>query len=171
MSLSHAPRGYQCPFCMIVAGTEGRAANTIQAEVIERTGLATAFIASKQLSNNLGHVLIVPNEHYENLYSLPDEVAVPLLSLTRRVAIAIKEAYGCDGISLRQHNEPGGGQDVWHYHVHVYPRYKDDEYFPEKANIRPIPERVSQAALVRKQLALMSERPSMGDVRTMSRSD
>ncbi|MDA0791515.1 MAG: HIT family protein [Proteobacteria bacterium] len=159
MPLNHAPNGYQCPFCMIVAGEEGRATATIAAEVIERTDMATAFIASKQLLNNLGHVLVIPNQHFENLYSLPDEFAVPLQSLTRRIAIAMKHAYGCDGISLRQHNEPGGGQDVWHYHIHIYPRYRDDEYFPAKSTARPIAERVSQAALVRNQLALLGEQP------------
>ena len=46
--------------------------------------------------------------------------------IARRIAIAFKETYGCDGTSTRQHNEPGGNQEVWHYHVHVFPRYEGD---------------------------------------------
>lgn len=41
-------------------------------------------------------------------------------------ALALKAALSCDGISTRQQNEPAGDQDVWHYHVHVFPRYADD---------------------------------------------
>ena len=44
----------------------------------------------------------------------------------RHTALAVKHAFGCSGISTRQHNEPDGNQDVWHYHVHVFPRYPND---------------------------------------------
>ncbi len=44
----------------------------------------------------------------------------------RAVALALKAAYGCDRVSTRQHNEPAGGQDVWPYHLHVFPRYPGD---------------------------------------------
>jgi histidine triad (HIT) family protein len=44
----------------------------------------------------------------------------------RAVALALKAAYACDGVSTRQHNEPAGSQDVWHYHLHVFPRYVGD---------------------------------------------
>jgi histidine triad (HIT) family protein len=45
------------------------------------------------------------------------------------VALAFKAVYDCDGVSTRQHNEPGGTQDVWHYHVHVFPRYTGDSLY------------------------------------------
>jgi histidine triad (HIT) family protein len=48
------------------------------------------------------------------------------------MAVAIRSTYGCDGISTRQHNEPAGYQDVWHYHVHVFPRYTDDLLYGTK---------------------------------------
>lgn len=46
----------------------------------------------------------------------------------REIAIAIRQTYGCQGVSTRQHNEPAGNQDAWHYHVHVFPRYDDELY-------------------------------------------
>ena len=47
-------------------------------------------------------------------------------------AVAMRAAYGCNGISTRQHNEPAGGQDAWHYHFHVFPRYHDDDLYGSK---------------------------------------
>ena len=49
--------------------------------------------------------------------------------LTQRVAVAIRDAYGCERVSTRQHNEPAGNQDVWHLHVHVFPRYANDQLY------------------------------------------
>ncbi len=54
----------------------------------------------------------------------------------KRVAAAIRETYGCHGISMRQHNEPAGNQDVWHFHVHVFPRYEDDDLYRNLLRVR-----------------------------------
>ena len=54
----------------------------------------------------------------------------------RRVATAIRDTYGCDGTSTRQHNDPGGGQDVWHLHVHVFPRYDGDRLYERTPEAR-----------------------------------
>jgi histidine triad (HIT) family protein len=53
-------------------------------------------------------VLVVPNVHYENLYELPSRYGHAIHDLAREVAIAIRQTYGCDGTSVRQHNEPAG---------------------------------------------------------------
>jgi histidine triad (HIT) family protein len=50
----------------------------------------------------------------------------------REIAVAMRTAYGCEGISTRQHNEPAGGQDAWHFHVHVIPRYDGDDLYGSK---------------------------------------
>lgn len=47
----------------------------------------------------------------------------------REAAIAIRQTYDCRGVSTRQHNEPAGNQDAWHYHVHVFPRYPNDQLY------------------------------------------
>jgi histidine triad (HIT) family protein len=66
----------------------------------------------------------------------------------------MKEAYSCDGISIRQHNEPAGYQDVWHYHVHVTPRYLDDEFYPtyKEKKFMPPDERAGHAQKLRESL-------------------
>ena len=86
----------------------------------------TAMISFQQWPNNAGHVLVVPNEHFENLYVLPDHLGARIHELSRKLALAMKNAYDCDGVSTRQHNEPAGDQEVWHYHQHVFPRYRGD---------------------------------------------
>ena len=111
----------------------------------------TAFVASAWWPNNAGHVLVVPNQHYENVYAIPDDVLAAVQVLGKHVAIALKETYACDGTSFRQHNEPAGGQDVWHYHLHVFPRYTGDALYARNAERRQtIPnERRPYAAMLR----------------------
>jgi histidine triad (HIT) family protein len=126
---NHAPDDYVCPFCRLIGGGEdGRQINT-QADIVRRDELATAFVNPRWWPNNQGHVLVVPNAHHENLYDLPARYGHAVHDLVRAVAVAIRQAYGCDGTSVRQHNEPSGGQDAWHYHVHVFPRYAGDDLY------------------------------------------
>lgn len=124
---SHAPENYDCPFCQIVRGDDEPI--TQQEDVFYRDHVVTAFVASHWWENNPGHVLVVPNRHIENLYDLTPDVAVYVHELARQVAIALKALYGCDGTSTRQHNEPAGNQDVWHFHLHVFPRYDNDRLY------------------------------------------
>ena len=115
-----------CPFCAVVAGRDNVAPHTQQSDVVLRTAQVTAFINARWWPNNAGHVLVVPNTHVENIFELTPELAAAVHEAARRVALAFKQVYGCAGISTRQHNEPAGDQEVWHYHLHVFPRYVDD---------------------------------------------
>ncbi|MFB7719877.1 HIT family protein [Nocardia sp. NPDC056100] len=131
---NHEPTGYQCPFCFLLDG--GETPLDGPRDIVLRTRLATAFTASRWWPNNRGHVLVIPNAHHENLYDLPPEFGHAVHDVVREIAIAMRAAYDCDGVSTRQHNEPDGGQDVWHYHVHVFPRYRDDNLYGSK----PLPD-------------------------------
>lgn len=102
---------------------------TSQQDIVLRTERAMAFVASRWWPNNRGHVLVVPTDHHENLYDLPALDGHAVQDAVRDVAIAIRHTYGCDGVSTRQHNEPAGYQDAWHYHVHVFPRYDGDNLY------------------------------------------
>jgi histidine triad (HIT) family protein len=126
---NHEPDDYACPFCRLVGGLHDLRGVNDPRDVIRRTELATAFVSPRWWPNNHGHVLVVPNAHHENLYDLPPEYGHAVHDLVREVAIGIRSTYGCDGTSVRQHNEPAGYQDVWHYHVHVFPRYHGDELY------------------------------------------
>lgn len=129
---SHKPKDYECPFCRIVSGKEKQNKGTKQEDIVYQNKYVTAFIANKWWPNNKGHVLVVPNDHFENIYELPKEMAAEIHEVAQLVSYAMKDAYDCDGISTRQHNEPAGNQDVWHYHLHVYPRYEHDNLYMTK---------------------------------------
>jgi len=79
--------------------------------------------------DNPGSLIVVPIEHHENLYVLADEVGAAVHRAVREARCALRLAYACRGTSTRQHNEPAGYQDVWHYHVHVFPRYRGDRLY------------------------------------------
>ena len=94
-----------------------------------QTATVTAFVSPAWWLHNPGHVLIVPNHHHENLYDIPVTDLGEVHAASQQIARAMKLAYRCDGISVRQHNEPAGNQDVWHYHLHVFPRYFGDDLY------------------------------------------
>ena len=98
---SHAPANYRCPFCAIVRGEERSDVATNQADVVLRKERVTAFVSSHQWPNNPGHLLVVPNEHFENLYTLPDSFGHPILSAVQTLARALKVVHEYPGISPR----------------------------------------------------------------------
>lgn len=73
-----------------------------------------------------GHALIMPKVHAADLYELPDEVAAKALVLAKKMAARMTEALQCDGFNLVQNNGECAGQTVFHFHIHLIPRYKGD---------------------------------------------
>jgi histidine triad (HIT) family protein len=124
----HAPLDYECPFCAVVRGEE-RSPWTLRDDVVWCDAASTAWVNRRWWANNPGNVVVVPNRHVENIYELDGALAAEVHETARRIALAMKEAYGCAGISTRQHNEPAGDQEVWHYHLHVFPRWEGDDLY------------------------------------------
>ena len=82
-----------------------------------------------------GHALIVPKEHYANIYELPDELAGKVMRLAKRMATHMTNVLNCDGFNILQNNGEVAGQTVFHYHMHLIPRYKgSDEMILWNAN-------------------------------------
>lgn len=73
-----------------------------------------------------GHALIVPKEHYADLFELPEGLAREAMALAKRMAAGMKQALGCDGFNLVQNNGEAAGQTVFHFHMHLIPRYEND---------------------------------------------
>lgn len=73
-----------------------------------------------------GHALILPKEHYANLYELDDAVASKVLPLAKKLITKLTEILGCDGYNIVQNNGETAGQTVFHYHMHLIPRYRGD---------------------------------------------
>lgn len=73
-----------------------------------------------------GHALILPKNHYKNLYELPEETAGRVMILAKKMAGRITDKLHCDGFNLVQNNGEIAGQTVFHFHMHLIPRYEDD---------------------------------------------
>ncbi|MCR5404872.1 MAG: HIT family protein [Butyrivibrio sp.] len=73
-----------------------------------------------------GHALVLPKEHYADLFEIPEDVAAGAVKVAKKVAGMMKDTLLCDGLNLVQNNGQVAGQTVMHYHLHIIPRYKDD---------------------------------------------
>lgn len=74
-----------------------------------------------------GHALILPKCHVKNLYELEDKMAEKVLPIAKKVMGQMTEVLGCDGYNILQNNEACAGQTVFHYHMHLIPRYEGQE--------------------------------------------
>jgi histidine triad (HIT) family protein len=121
--MKHAPANYDCPFCRLADSLQkpdpGAAIVLVEPRIL-------AFVPLHHYAGIRGNCLIAPRVHYENALDIPDQLGEDFFRATRLIAGAMQEAFGCEGISTRQHNGPAGDQDVWHYHLHVIPRTHDD---------------------------------------------
>ena len=122
----HAPEDYVCPICLAIQGVEDDRTMAKQADIVYRDEHALAYVNSKFIRSNPGHVIVVPTVHFENLYDLPSEYAHAVMDASRKIALALKAVRKCDGIWVEQNNEPASGQHAFHYHMHVVPRFEGD---------------------------------------------
>ncbi|SCW66141.1 histidine triad (HIT) family protein [Lachnospiraceae bacterium C10] len=72
-----------------------------------------------------GHALILPKQHYANLYELGDDEAAKIIPLAKKLAKKMTDVLGADGFNILQNNGEVAGQSVFHYHLHLIPRFKD----------------------------------------------
>ena len=73
-----------------------------------------------------GHSLILPKDHSKNVYEIADDTAAKVLPLAKKMATLMTEKLGADGFNIVQNNNEVAGQTVFHFHVHLIPRYNDD---------------------------------------------
>lgn len=107
-----------CQFCDIAAG-EAPATRLYEDET------TVAFLDIAPVTD--GHTLVVPKNHYETLTDMPPETVGYLFERVRVVAEAVEAAFDPDGLNIVQANGEAAGQEVFHAHVHVLPRYEDDD--------------------------------------------
>lgn len=150
---NHAPPGYDCDICRIASGDVGDNA------IVTENEHALAIVSRRVWAAGPGHVLVLPRAHYENLYDLEDAAALDIHRLTRSVAIGFKLALHCAGTSTRQHNEPAGNQhDMWHLHVHVFPRFNGDDLYGASYRASTFEERCDLAARLQEALESQTAR-------------
>ncbi len=153
---NHKNPDYKCPICLGIKGIENEDTFLKQADLVYKDDLVSGFINSFWIGKNCGHVIIVTNEHFENLYDLPKEYGYRIFEISQKIAIAMKKAYKCDGITLRQNNELAADQHAFHYHLHVFPRYENDDFnknMAERSRLSDPKERVEYARKIKRGLS------------------
>ena len=150
---NHEPPGYECSLCELVRGEDNAEPWAKQSDVVYRDDDVIAWINPKWWGRIEGNAVVVPTSHVENIFDLEPPLAAEIHRVARDVATAMMETYGCPGISTRQHNGPEGNQEVWHYHLHVFPRYDRDDLYKERFRIVPVETRLPYAERLRKWFA------------------
>ena len=107
-----------CIFCKIIAGE-------IPSTAVYEDDDCKAILDVNPAAR--GHVIIIPKKHAANIFEIEDEDAAKLFPVAKRIATALKKTYDCDGVNILQNNGEAAGQTVFHLHVHVVPRFHDDD--------------------------------------------
>lgn len=106
-----------CIFCKIVKGE-------LPVNLVYEDDLIMCFLTIEPI--NEGHVLIIPKNHYLDTDEIPTEIVSSMMVLSKKIVKVIKEKYSPDGYSIMQNG--GEFNDIGHYHMHVFPRYKGDGF-------------------------------------------
>ena len=104
-----------CIFCKIVN-------KQAPASIIYEDETVMAFLDIRPL--NEGHTLVIPKRHYVDIFDIPEDQLSKVHKVAKQVSIAVKKATNTDGISIIQQNGKAAGQDIFHFHVHVVPRFE-----------------------------------------------
>ncbi len=109
-----------CPFCKILAGD-------LAGSLVHQDELCTVLMDIQPI--NPGHMLVVPNEHYPSLAELPPEIGEHIFQVSQKTASALrKSGIKCEGVNFFVADGIAAMQDVFHFHLHVIPRFEDDGF-------------------------------------------
>lgn len=106
-----------CIFCKIVSG-EIPSLEIFQDEVVK------VFLSIDPASK--GHLLVIPKEHFVNVFDCPDDILSHIIKISKKMALLVKEKLKADAINIANNSGKEAGQEVFHLHFHIVPRYKDD---------------------------------------------
>jgi histidine triad (HIT) family protein len=110
-----------CIFCKIVY-------KQASSSIIYEDEAVMVFLDIRPL--NMGHTLVIPKEHYVDIFHIPQTLLSQIHKIAQQVSSPIKKATAADGISIIQQNGKAAGQDVFHIHVHVVPRFEGQKLPP-----------------------------------------
>lgn len=114
-----------CIFCKIIRGD-------IPSEKILETDSIYAFLSIGPI--NKGHTLVIPKEHYADMFDCPSDVFSDVMKTVYELAPKVRDAVGASGVNLGMNNGVASGQEVFHMHAHIIPRFDEDnfEFWPNK---------------------------------------
>jgi histidine triad (HIT) family protein len=107
-----------CIFCKIVS-------KKASSSIIYEDHDVLAFLDIRPLTE--GHTLVIPKEHYVDVFDIPPELLCKVQIVVKQVSLAVKKATNADGISIIQQNGKAAGQDIFHFHSHVVPRFENQK--------------------------------------------
>ncbi len=110
-----------CIFCKIVC-------KQAPSSIVYEDDTIMAFLDIRPL--NMGHTLVIPKAHYVDIFDIPEKELSQVHKAAKLLAFAIKKATAADGISIIQQNGKAAGQDIFHMHVHVVPRFEGQKLPP-----------------------------------------
>lgn len=118
----------ESPFTLFLRGEVDCPVESRTTDIVAENEHAIALVCSRQIAGHEGHMLVLSKAQYPTLLDLPDVVGSAVFSLTKKVAAAMVQALRCDGVTAIQNNGRASDQTVFHYHVHLVPRYHDDSF-------------------------------------------
>jgi histidine triad (HIT) family protein len=125
-----------CIFCQIIR-------KEAHASIIYEDQQVAAFLSDRPV--NEVHTLVVPKKHYKNIYDIPEKEAAYLFTIVKRIARAVKDATGAEGIRIVQNNGEAAGQVIFHLHVHIIPLKPHNQFTHDGAYRDPNRHRNSEA--------------------------
>ena len=138
-----------CIFCQIVR-------RELESSVVHEDQDCIAFLDIQPV--NSGHTLVIPKAHYVTLEDCPDEIARHLISITKKLNLSVSQSVRAEGIFNAIMNGEAANQEIFHLHLHIIPRFRDDGFgfvfadtygkvFPDRSELDSIAERIRQNAI------------------------
>ena len=128
-----------CIFCKIVR-------KQAPASIVYEDETLIVFLDLRPL--NIGHTLVIPKAHYVDIFDIPEKELSQVHKVAKQVSFAIKKATNADGISIIQQNGKAAGQDIFHLHVHVVPRFEGQK-LPRFSDLQEV-ERIKLDGMAKK---------------------
>jgi len=107
----------ECTFCQIIKKEK-------KAYFVYEDEQCAAFLDAYPVSE--GHTLVVPKKHYENIYDIPEDILAHIMKVSKRLAMDYQKIFRSIGLNIIQSNGSVAKQTVFHFHLHLIPRYQND---------------------------------------------
>lgn len=143
----------ECLFCKFIN-------KQIETKIIYENDYTIAFLDINPAGELMGHTLVITKKHYENIYDIPEKELEELIIIVKKIAIAVKNVSGANGVNILQNNEKAAGQLINHIHFHIIPRKnKDGIWFDTKRRaLKPL-EQGQVSDLIREELVKLTGWP------------
>lgn len=140
----------KCIFCKIIN-------KQATSSIVYEDEQVIAFLSNRPV--NVGHTLMAPKKHYENIYDIPAEEAAYLFKITKKIAHAVRDATSAEGIRIVQNNGESAGQVIFHLHVHIIPlkphnKFSHDGAYRDPTQLRDSDALENDAERIRQNLPL-----------------